>query len=112
MTSVFLQFENYPMFVNGTPTLCNGLAKIKLDQPLTYRHPDSKLRMVPTGKILRWRFEDIRIDGVPDDQANLDDARAFVRGRYWPKLDAMLYAEFITEADDPEYANVFRRLAA
>jgi hypothetical protein len=68
--------------------------------------------MVPTGKILRWRFEDIRIDGIPEDEADLDDARAFVRGRYWPKIDVILYAAFITEAGDPDYAAVFRRLAA
>lgn len=114
MTKIIFPFYGYPAFVDERPTLLDGFAEIVLGErpglPVQEENASLQMPAKPLQRALRWRINRIALDGLSDDR-DMTDAARFVRGRHWPRIDRLLYAEFLTEVDLHSHAEVYRQLS-
>jgi hypothetical protein len=111
VTTIIFMISAYPAFVNERPALFDGFAEITLGELLGLPiQVGSQQPTKPLQNALRWSINRISLNGLADSH-DMTDAGRFVRGRHWPQIDRLLYAEFLTEVGLHSYAEVYRHLA-
>lgn len=117
MTSINFQFSDYPTWrrPGKAARRFDGFATIELAETPRLPTTDTSSKMLripplPLQRPLRFIIREIVLGGFPHVAEIRDDIERYIRGRYWPRIQCLLYAEFMRESDLPDYAAVYFQL--
>jgi hypothetical protein len=106
MTAIDFPYSEYPVLKNGKTMLTKGMVRIELGEtPVLPVCPPNVKEVImvdrPLQRPLRWQFT----------SELAEDLRRFIRGRYWPLIERLLFAQFLEEKGLPDHARGYRIVA-
>ncbi len=100
------QYTDYPVWLNGKPTLTSGSVEIEMTKPPKLprlRAGDRETCIVSRPlEYAKWR-----VAGDEDE-----DLKRFIRGKYWTRIETKIQANYLREIGMPWAADEYDKLAA